>query len=162
MNLSIDANQYPGISFKVNGSQKSSIFDYGTSLTLRQYNDNGTYTEIGIPTLLNMKSNVSLNTTNISNNTTDINSLKEKIGKTMLYKGYVTDGLLHTVDTGIFLYDSANSINIPVSAGTGVIFSFNLETTLCYRLCITSSSGVYYSVYIAGSTYGTWKHLSID
>lgn len=151
MNLIINALQYPTLSFHVNSKKTSSIFDYGSSLTLRQYDSDGGYTEIQYPELYKVKTN-----------TSDITSLKTQIGNAMLYKGYITDGLLQTVGTGIYLYDSADSTNIPVAAGTGVIFSFNLGTTLCYRLCITSAEGVWYSVYIPGSTYGTWKHLAVD
>ena len=128
---------------------KSAIFEYGSSLTLRQYNTDGTYSEIGVPVLINMKNSVASHGTSISN----------LESKALLYKGTVTDGLTQTASSGIYTYDAANCENVPVSTGTGTIVSFGFGTTLCYRLCLTSASGVYYSVYIPGTTYGSWNKL---
>lgn len=147
--LSIDAAQYPTFNFKVDGILKSAIFEYGASLTLRQYNADGTYSEVGVPVLINMKNSVASHGTSISN--LESNAL--------LYKGDVTNGLTETVASGIYTYDAANCANVPVTTGCGTIVSFGFGTTLCYRLCLTSASGVYYSVYIPGTTYGTWTKL---
>lgn len=150
--LKVAAEQFPGIDFAINDVVQSSIFDYGNNLALRQYLNDSSYKEITVPQLLSINENV-------SNLNTDVSNLTNNIGKALLYKGAITDGLLQTVDTGIFHYDGGSSANVPVNTGTGVIYSFNMETVLCYRLCITSADGVWYSVYIPGQTYGTWKRL---
>ena len=122
--------------FKTNSSKNSAIFDYGEQLTLRQFYSGGSsYKEITVPQLLSMNE------------------------KSLQYKGVVTDGLLQTIDTGMYHYDGASSSNVPSNAGTGVIYSFHTDTVLTYRLCITSSNGVWYSVFIPGQTYGVWKRL---
>lgn len=130
-NISINDEEYPTIYLFQNGVLCGGITETGGDIVFRQYNTSGT-TKFEI-------------------------TLSELSSHSMIYKGEITDCLLQTTTTGMYYYDGSKATNTPDDSPVGCIYTFNSGTIFGLRIALTSHNKLFTSIYIPGSSYGTWE-----